>query len=520
MRERWHMPLAMWRVHYDLLGGKRRAGLVLLGYAVAVSAGLYMFRRVLPDTSLADFSAGFVNFLIAAQGLVLVAGGSNAIYRAMLRDFDLRMLESHRLTPMSNVSVILGYATGPTLQMLFIAALNLLLGVLFCILGKKPLIAWLGGNALMVVGAAVFWSFTVFIGLRKVKPLNPTVFMALVGMFGLPALPIPAIGSFLGLYPIICGFGIAREDFKLPIGLIAAVAGVSLIVIAFWFSVAAAKYRRPDLPALNGFRGLVLLTLWLLLGVSGIHILAGSQGTIPNPTDIDDPSGLQLVVMLIGGMLISWVPISGSVECGILIGRGGSPRNFGDRMRDLNVTLFSVILLIGIPALLAWSAWREFTLPENTVDGLRPMNRWVESSMLYGWLPIGLAVVFSAFSARGVFRLFYARSTMQRARALLMLIVLFAVPVVLDLARIGAGLDADDHEIGTFSAIIGFSPIGTVLAVMTSSTYVALLPGLAFQAVVALFFNGSGGRQWRRRLGDTAWSSEAVASHRPSLEAT
>lgn len=500
MRERWHMPLAMWRVHFDLLGGFRRAGMVLLGYVLAMSLGLYMFRRALPDMSLADFSAGFINFLIAAQGLVLVVGGSTSIYRAMLRDFDLRMLESHRLTPMSNSSVILGYATGPAMQMLFVALLNLLVGSLFCFLAKKPLIVWLGGNALILLGAVVFWSFTVFIGLRKAKPLNPMVFLALVGMFGIPVLPLPAIGSFLGIYPLMCGFVMARESMKIPPGLIAAVIIVSLTVATFWFSIAAAKYRRPDLPALNGFRGLVLLALWMCLGIAGMIIVTAAANAIPNPTDMEDPVGVQLVVMLIGALIISWVPISGAVECTLIIGCGGSPRNSGDRLSNLSVTLVAVAMSIGVTALFAASAWRHMTGHVTALHEVRFLNRSVEPQMLFGGIPIGLAILCSALTARGVFLTFYARAPMQRMRAMIIVLSLCIVPLVLDLARIGYGLADELNDSLQFSALVSFSPVGIVLAVLASSRDIPLHAGLAFQVAVAVLFTFLGRSSMRNRL--------------------
>lgn len=499
MRERWHLPLAMWRVHFDLLGGNRRGGLIALGYVIAMAVGLYLFRRALPDMSIADFSAGFVNFLIAAQGLILVAGGSTSIYRAMLRDFDLRMLESHRLTPMSNWSVVLGYVTGPTLQILFIAGLNLMVGSLFSLIGNKPLIAWLGGNALMLLGASVFWSFTVFIGLRRAKPLNPTAFLALVGMFAVPTMSIPAIGSFIGIYPIMSGFIIAREDMKIPLGLVAAVSIVSMVIVTFWFSLSAAKYRRPDLPALNGLRGLILLVIWMLLGITGMHIFSASATAIPNPTEFDDPVSIQLLVMVIGAMLISWVPISGAIECAIIVGRGGSPRNFGDRMRDRNVTILSATAIIGLISVFAATAWKQLISPGLSGPS-RFLNGWVEPRMLYGWLPVGLAVLFSAMTANGVFRTFYARAPMQRARAIMILVALTVVPIALDLARVGFALDEFSNSDPAFSGLIGFSPIGVVLAVLTSSQNLALELGLCFQAMVAIVFTSVGRRCMRARM--------------------
>lgn len=273
-----------------------------------------------------------------------------------------------------------------------------------------------------------------------------------------------------------------------------------MVIVTFWFSLSAAKYRRPDLPALNGLRGLTLLVLWLLLGITGMHIFKASATAIPNPTEFDDPVGIQLLVMVIGAMIIAWVPISGAVECAIVVGRGGSPRNFGDRMRDRNVAMLSAAAIIGLTSLFAATAWRQLISSHAPFDDIRSMNSWARPGSLYGWLPVGLAVLFSALTANGVFRTFYSRAPMQRARAIMILVALTVVPIALDLARVGFAVGEFPNSDFAFSSLIGFSPIGVVLAVLTSSQDLALEMGLCFQAMVAIVFTSVGRRCLRARL--------------------
>lgn len=504
MRERWHAPLALWQVHFNLLGGWRRAGLIAIGYSLALVLGLYLFRRALPNLSTADFAAGFVHFLIVAQGLILVAGGSNAIYRAMLRDFDSRMLESHRLTPMANVAVICGYATGPTLQILFLALLNLLVGTVFSILAQKPLAVWWGGNALMFLGAAVFWSFTIFLGLRSAKPLNPTVLMILVGGFGLPVLAVPAVGSFLGVYPIIAGLLIAREDAAVPFGAVVLMSVFSLLLIAFWVHVSAAKYRRPDLPVLNGFRGLALLALWMLTAAVGVQLVHSAPQAIPGLSALEDSLSVQFPVMLIGGLVLLWIVLSGSVECALIVRRGGMPRGHGDRLADLTVTLGSVALLTVLPMLLTWRPWWELTHADRD-NVAHPVNPWVRASLAYGWIPLAATILLAALTARGVFRTLYARIPRRRVRAGAAILLTCLLPLALDMVRIGVRLDADASYEPEFSAISAFSPVGAILIVMLTHHPVPLAPGLAFQAALALWMTWWGRHAVRARLeSDTA----------------
>ena len=116
MSERIQLPIAMWRLQYNLLGGNRRmiggAGV----YALALIVGAYGCRRVFGDESLADVASTMIKVLAAIQIFIAVLVGCNAVHRASLRDFESKMIESHRLTPMTSVTVVLGYLFGTTLQ--------------------------------------------------------------------------------------------------------------------------------------------------------------------------------------------------------------------------------------------------------------------------------------------------------------------------------------------------------------------------------------------------------------------
>ena len=116
MGERVQLPWPMWRVQYQLLGGFRRLSAIVLVCAVVLVAGIFGLRRLgMPDPFTAVAGTA-LNFRTGIQVFLLILGGCQAVYRAMLRDHEGKMKESHRLTPMSNITVVLGYLFGSTLQ--------------------------------------------------------------------------------------------------------------------------------------------------------------------------------------------------------------------------------------------------------------------------------------------------------------------------------------------------------------------------------------------------------------------
>ena len=78
-----------------------------------------------------------VNVMLGIQAALLVLHGCNAIHRVLLRDYQTRMFESHRLTPMSNHAVVLGYLIGGGGHPLMMFGVNLVFGTILSFLGSS-----------------------------------------------------------------------------------------------------------------------------------------------------------------------------------------------------------------------------------------------------------------------------------------------------------------------------------------------------------------------------------------------
>ena len=198
MQERFQLPMAMWRVQYELLGGRRRMLAIAAICMIVLVAGSLGFREVVLHEPPAKVAGWMLNALASIQTIVVILGGCNAVYRAMLRDHDTKMIESHRLTPMSNMTVALGYLLGSTLQILVVFLVILTFGSVLTSLAGYSVVDWIYGNVFLLNGAVTLWSIVVLSGLHLSKPINPTPIMigvavlANVGVLALPAAGLPA----------------------------------------------------------------------------------------------------------------------------------------------------------------------------------------------------------------------------------------------------------------------------------------------------------------------------------------
>ena len=81
---------------------------------------------------------------------------------AVRQDQTSRMIESHRLTPMSPAQAVLGYMLGPAAQPFGLCVANLLLGCGLCRATGTPLALWLTINAVMLLFSAFATTLATF----------------------------------------------------------------------------------------------------------------------------------------------------------------------------------------------------------------------------------------------------------------------------------------------------------------------------------------------------------------------
>jgi len=507
MAEPLRIPWPMWKCHYFLLGGNRKMGPLAGILPIALLVGYFGFQRILYPQPVAGWA---LNFLAGAQAFLLVIGGCNAVYRAMLRDYESKMIESHRLTPMSNSAVAVGYLFGATLQVLLIYAIVFVFGALLSWFSAGVPTAWMVGNIVLLNGALTLWAIVVFTGMRPAKPISPAGPIVGVAAFANAGLlMVPGVGIMLSAYSSALGLGLMWGLIGLNAPGTLALLLVQLVLTAYWVAAAAAKYRRPDLPALNAARGTVLLCLWLLfasLGMVAFDLLATTAAISRG----DRPAeAVQWSITLILSLFVALAPLNGSVHCRILALRGASLRGWGDRFPDWATAVLAATLIVGVMFLLGAPVWRPIlTQVCQYKTAAPPSNAELLQFFATRWAATFLACLFAMLSVRAVLAMAYVLTRSPKLTTGVFIFVAWILPPGIDVSL--AAAFADFSESIDLSVAFGCSALGTVLLVWHDLPG-PLGPGLIVQAALALVLSFFAARTLRKLSGATTAPPAAKA---------
>jgi len=493
MRERFQLPLAMCRVQYHLLGGHWRMLLIAVIYLGVAVIGSVSFRRILRNEPLAAIVGWLVTGLTGIQVLAAVFGGCSAVHRAMLRDYETKMIESHRLTPMSNVSVALGYLFGSTLQVLLLMLLNVAIGCVLVALEGRPVSHWLWGNLVLWIGAVSLWAATVFMGLRSGKPLSPAPALIGIAMVTVPAMFLPGAGLFLGTYAVVFAVWVLTGSITVATPALFFVVLISFILGIFWVSCAAARYRRPDLPALNAVRGLLLLVFWLVVATAGIIAYEHIAPRFAVQFYAENHLLHQWVATMILSLVFGAVAVSGAVECELLVVRGAAPRRWTDRVSSEATCLIAALLIWAVLMGVGWPVWvPDIWKPWGTLPPLALTSPWV---VTFG------ACVLAMLTIRGVMAVVYPKLTAGKLMVGLFVIIAWGGPPGADSLRAVYLSDFGEDPVPSF--LTGCSPAGSIAGAWYDASF-PRLPGLLVQAVLAVLTTFLAWRMNRRSATGTA----------------
>ncbi len=482
MRERFQLPIPMWGVQFALLGGWRRMLMFVFGYAGLLTVAVFAVRRLSSSIPFPTVAGWCLTALAGIQIVIVMLGGCNAVYRAALRDFETKMIESHRITPMSSVGVCLGYLFGSTLQILALFATTVAFAAVLSMAAGSPLASLFQGSFLILSGAISLWSAVVFAGMRLTKPVNPAPVMIGLSLFSVPImLAIPGAASAFCLYSTIFGFSVITGVMPVPEVAVIIVALVNVLFAFLWLGAAAVKYRRPDLPALSGWRGLVFLFFWLVVATGGVlafeHITRTSMRGLYDRERVE----IQWIATMMLSLVAASVVTLCTAQCHWLVHNGRSPRSAWDRLSPSLVSLASVFLVLAVMGWLGSAIWRDL-IPERTD---KPAE-WVRMLATI-WSVTALSLFLAMSTARGLFlsvlTVFRVKSAWITTIALLS--ILWAGPPLLDglIAQVFAS-SADAYAPLTFTWLFGCSAPGAIGAAWAKMD-VSLVPGLVAQGVLA-----------------------------------
>lgn len=478
MSQRFRLPLPVWQLQFQLLGGPRRL-IVVFVVAVLILVIAIVGTHRLSQMPFVRISRAVLMFLTGIQMFVTVLAGCNAIHRAMLRDYQSKMVESHRLTPMSSLAIVMGYLFGPTIHSIMLFCVFTAAGAVVCRVGGRPVDMWIYGNLLLLSGAVMLWAGGVFLGMQQDKPTNPAPIVVGFAALSVPIAMVPVLGLLSGVYAGYLSVWMMVGTLTVPPQATIVVVVVSLAYTLFWVSTATVKYRRPDLPALTGARGLFLLGMSLLIGAGGIVAfkqIATNASGLSGLGEFYRPGVVrtQWLATLIGALLLAAVVTAGAVQCSVLRSRGTAMRGRSDRMSPLTIAILSAFMICAIMAGVGSPIWRQF-LPGIQSDLLR--DNVALYAQVWGWT--AAACLLATLTFRSVLEIGYRLLSSPKVLMIVFLFVAWGVPPMIDSARMVYMREAHGLSVD-YSWLSGCCPVGT-LVTLWAPLDIRLWPGLLIQ---------------------------------------
>ena len=295
---------------FQLRGGWKTFWTTLGGFAAVVGAGMFLFLRLSQGT--AEQIWALKTSLTALQAALLVLFICTRISGAIRQDLVGRMLESHRLMPVSPAQAVLGYLVGPAAQPLAMCGANLLLGVGLCYALGLPVPLWLTVNGILLpfaAFAATLAAFGVFAG----KPGGSAV--GWIGVI-IAVMNFAFIGSILPAVNVLITPLLGDTVFALRFAGSDAVvkyapsAVFQAMIGGVCFAGACRRYRRDDRPALGWDLGLALLAAWVATSLFGIVSWEHVEPSVRRGSGVDPAT--QFIGSAVVAMLLGLVPLAGA----------------------------------------------------------------------------------------------------------------------------------------------------------------------------------------------------------------
>ena len=290
-------------LHWRISGSSRTNVIVVGVYAIVVIffsiLSFYIAAaNALPGDRSQDFAqvnSVWLIIMTGAQCIFLLLIAPSAVRRAVQRDFDSGMMESHRLTPLSNLSLVLGYMIGGPIQALLLYLVSLVFGCYFAAMyGGSPglggvlgvlgtLGAWCFAQNSLLVIAAMITSAVLLSALATRGKANIAGALMLVCVLGgwAAILFVPGLALVLGVFSGDKLYQLLTTA-KLRGGS-AVFAQAIVFQIAFCLIFLAAscrKLRRPDYPLFSLPLSLLLAGTWGAALIAGLVAAADSSWSI------------------------------------------------------------------------------------------------------------------------------------------------------------------------------------------------------------------------------------------------
>ena len=353
---------------FRLKGGPRNLLSVLALY-IAIIGGLILISTRMDPSSVPQILATWTMILLGLQAGILLLLAPSVIRNAVRKDIDTGMIESHRLMPMTGVTAVVGYLTGPTVQAISLSAATFCLGLGTAATGGYRIVDWVGVNLVLGLFAACVWVVCVLLSV-----LGKNAFGVVIGVLFLVATGGGAVASLFPGVTILAGPVLGGSIFGIVAGG-ATVSGIHLIslclqlmIAGLCFLAAARRYCRDDVPAFGRLLGMALVLAWVLASICGMS--SASSLTIFPSMPTTEMTDYRLVASILAGITVAFVPLAAAV---LAEGRWRRRRTLNDPALEphpiapvLIVLLASATLLL-MPLALASFNTTQSPLPNATL---------------------------------------------------------------------------------------------------------------------------------------------------------
>lgn len=466
-------------VHAQLAGGWRKAGMLGAVYFCGAVGLLMLFHRASgagrTRGSLFEFTQVALTILSVLQGVVAVIVTSSSIGKAVQRDFASGMIDSHRLTPVPGWAAVLGYLTGPAINLIPITLANVLLTTGLAAIGGHDLFVWPMGMLLSLCVGFTMGSINLLLNLCSRKGSGIMGLLVVLSTFGMyPLLMLfPAIGFVIGFFFVARMISMSTGRFTFDPGIVYAL-GCQFIIALICCHGASRKYLRADVQAFPWPMGLFILTFAALQARLGLVLFGDYANQTPMFRHDQPDLTFQWVGSLAALAIFSFLPITAVFKSHVRWQRHRTfdPDNAGPRPAPAAIILLATV---AIPAVFIFLSIGDGRLSIAAVDSRNEILLTGRIALVMGVFALALLPV--AGLADYVYRI--------RERAgwyiAFWVVLTWIVPPALDVARMIAFSQTDNFAP---SWLMGFSPAGA-WALIFNPAGVSLMPGLAFQAAMA-----------------------------------
>lgn len=494
--------------------GRARTPFVIAGLfagaVLAISTVVYYSSN---RTDWAAIDSFWAAMLSVGQLAFLLMVAPSSVRRAVLRDFQSGMIESHRLTPLSSNYVMLGYLIGPTIHAILLYTTATVLVAYFGLrLTMTPVTGikgfpglglvttgWLFGHVCLVILSLLICSVTLLSALAtrgKQNVIGLGLVMSFLGGWMMVKL-VPGLALITGVMSgsVITGF--FRSTTTGGDGWTIIVAAALQLCLALVFLRAAAnKLRIPD----GALFTLPLATFLLIF--TGLVLYAGFTLAPHHDWIFEELGGPERYIIQLFGSTMMFALVSLFLTSAAAVEKFHEDRSlfFGVSVNSAKRTM-----VMALPFVLAIATIALGIAMSNTQPALQFSNASPRST-----LAVAIALFLWYFTD---FNLIYTRYSQGR-KLLFPLIVLFVVvrgaPVMM------GSLSTDLFDTATIDAspsawkpnwMMGLSGIGTMIMAARDPGF-SLWIGLAFQAAIAAVVAGWA-RNARRRVLEASRRSPA-----------